>query len=86
MAVTDGQTGVSDKVGETVGAAEGALGCVVIEALVGPVDGGLQGEGRGGASLVLQRQRDRGGSDGWLHGPGNHMNNDGVHASAAAPA
>ena len=74
MAVTDGQAGVGNKVGEAVGAAEGALGGVVIEALVGPVNGGLQGEGGGGASLVLQEGEGSTGSGDSLHEHGYPVN------------
>mmetsp|Transcript_17847 Transcript_17847/g.46455 ORF Transcript_17847/g.46455 Transcript_17847/m.46455 type:complete len:275 (+) Transcript_17847:76-900(+) len=53
VAVLERQAGVGDQVRQPVGAAQHALVRVVRKALVGAVDGGLQGQGRGGARLEL---------------------------------
>ena len=53
VAVPEGEPRVGDEVRQAVGAAEEARLGVVGEALVGAVDGGLEGQGRGGALLVL---------------------------------
>jgi hypothetical protein len=74
VSVAEGKSRVSNEVREAVSAAQQALLAVVVEALLGLLDGGLEGEGRGRAGLVLQRGRVRGrlvGKDAWvvlLHG------------------
>jgi len=54
VAVAEGQARVGDEVGQAVRAAQQAGFTVVGEPFLGAVDGGLQGEGRGGAVLVLE--------------------------------
>lgn len=53
MAVLEGQPGVGDQVGQTVRTAQQTGLGVVGEAGLGALGGGLQGQGRGGAGLVL---------------------------------
>lgn len=55
MAVAQRQAGVGNQVGQAVGAAQQALLGIVVEPALSLLDGGLEGQGRGGVSLVLQR-------------------------------
>lgn len=63
MAVAEGEARVRDEVGQAVRAAEQAGLAVVGEPLLGAVDGGLQGEGGGGAVLVLLEEGERDGEE-----------------------
>ena len=53
VAVAEGKSGVGDEVGEAVRAAEETLVAVLLEAGVGAVNGGLEGDGGGRAGLVV---------------------------------
>ena len=53
MAVAEGKSGVSDEMGQTIITAEETLATVVVETLLGLLDGGLEGESGSRAGLVL---------------------------------
>ena len=53
MAVAESKSWVSDQMGKAVGAAKETLTSVVVETLVGLLDGSLESDGRCGASLIL---------------------------------
>jgi hypothetical protein len=57
VAVAQGKTRVGDQVGQAVGAAQQTSLAVVGEALLSALNGGLQGQGGGRASLVLRGRR-----------------------------
>ena len=56
VAIADGQPRVRDEVGQAISAAQQALLCICGKALLCPLNAGVQSQGGGRVSLVLQHK------------------------------